>query len=346
MTTAAPTSDDTVLPPPEERPERAVGWSRESKQLGIALACALLLHFLPVLYVLGKWAVVGGAPSSEEDIGDPNGESKGVNVEMIDATEFNEKYTSFGKGKEVASSLDEKPQPAKPEQKLQPPTPQQPASKQATPQKPVEQKLPQQKPPELKQAEQKQAEQKPTEERTNEQKPTELKTPLKEPPKEAAEKPEEVADLDTPGLPAPPPPKPKPTEQAKEAATAPPPSPASPQSQQMTEQEVTEAFEEASKNKVEAAAGKAQSGRVSPFVRSTQRKLFLGTPVFSNEKGTVTVFLIIGMRGEIALLRIVESSGNPTIDNAVIAGIRTQHFDVPPPGTTPKERAVVATYEY
>lgn len=327
MTADTTTVPEQSLPAPDERPEADPSWSRESRQLAIALAAALILHLLPVAFVLGK-AVIGSGAPGEDEIGDPRGDTKGVNVEMIDASEFNEKYTSYGKGKAETSTQAAKPPAAAP-------APQQPPAQLRPPiQEAVPQKQAQQQPTEQKAVEQKQAEPKP-----------EPKEPVADPSSTPSDKPEQTAELDTPGL-APPPPRsepkaePKPIEQAKEVSPAQPPTP------KMSESEIAEAFEEAKKAQVEGAAGLARSGRVSEFSRSVQRKLYMATPVFSNERGSVTVFLIIGDKGEIALLRIIKSSGNPTIDNAVITGIRTQRFIAPPPGTLVKERAVLATYEY
>ncbi len=77
--------------------------AREDDRFLIAVAVALLLHLLPA--VVGVAMVAGGIEigsrsEAEKPIGDPAGSKDGVNVEMIDAAEYQSKYLSFSAGKD------------------------------------------------------------------------------------------------------------------------------------------------------------------------------------------------------------------------------------------------------
>jgi TonB family protein len=92
----------------------------EDRRLVIALAVALLIHLLPILPIVVAMGGFGGSPPSQEKqpIGDAAGTKEGVNVEIVDATEFDRRYVSFTAGKDAA---DREATTAKPRQSATPP---------------------------------------------------------------------------------------------------------------------------------------------------------------------------------------------------------------------------------
>lgn len=91
----------------------------------LAVAVALLLHVLPLVVMTGGWWGLGQA--SEVGAGDPAGVKEGINVEVIDAAEYDRRYISFGKGRAAADS-----QPARTAM-AEPTAPQRPAEPQDKP---------------------------------------------------------------------------------------------------------------------------------------------------------------------------------------------------------------------
>ena len=76
---------------------------REDDRFVIAIAVAMALHLLPA--IVGVALVASGVEidlrsETEKRIGDPAGSRDGVNVEVIDAAEYQEKYLSFSAGKD------------------------------------------------------------------------------------------------------------------------------------------------------------------------------------------------------------------------------------------------------
>jgi TonB family protein len=100
---------------------------RDDRRLLLALAAAVALHLLPMLVATGAFGT-GGAMRNQ--IGDPAGIKDNVNVEVIDATEFDRKYVSFTSGKDAADSTAASPPP---QQAPTPPQPQPQAQPELTP---------------------------------------------------------------------------------------------------------------------------------------------------------------------------------------------------------------------
>lgn len=129
---SAMAATDAVPAPFAAGPQSAPGAiGHDQRQLLIALAAAVGLHLLPLVGGLSWLALVGS--SAPPGVGDPAGSKDGVNVEVIDAAEFDRKYISFGKGRD---SIDSTPPPSA---ATPPPAPQaQPQPEAAEPQPPAE----------------------------------------------------------------------------------------------------------------------------------------------------------------------------------------------------------------
>lgn len=88
---------------------------RDERPFLFAIVAALVLHVLPVAIATGGWGTT--ALRLRPGIGDPAGIEEGVNVEIIDATEYQRRFVAFNAGKDAADSE------AKPSPPPQPPSP-------------------------------------------------------------------------------------------------------------------------------------------------------------------------------------------------------------------------------
>jgi protein TonB len=80
----------------------------------LAVAAAVLLHLLPVAMTAAAYlAGIDLRSPSEQRIGDPSGAADGVNVELIDASEYERRYVNFSAGRDTT---DQKAAAASPEQ--------------------------------------------------------------------------------------------------------------------------------------------------------------------------------------------------------------------------------------
>ena len=112
----------------------AVLWTGENRRFTIAVASAFAVHALILLISTGALSIVlpGWFADSEQQtvgVGDPAGLRDGVNVETIDAAEFDKRYLSFTTGRdstdtEPVEGSQSAPTPAPPPKaELTPPTP-------------------------------------------------------------------------------------------------------------------------------------------------------------------------------------------------------------------------------
>ena len=100
----------------------------------LAVAIALAVHMTPLVAVTGGWWGLG--QPAEMTTGDAAGSKDGINVEVIDAAEFDKRYVSFGKGQDHSDS---EPARASPEQQ---PVQRQDAAEPMKQQEPSEQQEP------------------------------------------------------------------------------------------------------------------------------------------------------------------------------------------------------------
>ena len=107
---------------------------RDDGRFLFAVVAALSLHLLPILIATGGWGI--GNPGKIGS-GDPAGSKDGVNVELIDATEYERRFVSFTSGKDAADSESKPATPAQspvsPETKSEA-APEQPPEPSPTPQ--------------------------------------------------------------------------------------------------------------------------------------------------------------------------------------------------------------------
>lgn len=107
----------TLIPLPAEFGERwAASRVKESQRFWLAAVAALLLHALPVLIATGGW---GGGIADRTSFGDPAGSKDGVNVEIIDAAEYDRRFVSFTPGRSEADSEPKQSSPEQPPVSLQ-----------------------------------------------------------------------------------------------------------------------------------------------------------------------------------------------------------------------------------
>lgn len=295
----------------------AAWWSRlrarDDDRFVLAIGLALALHLAP--FVVGAGLLLSGIEidlrsETEKRIGDPNGSPEGVNVEVIDAKEYQNKYLSFSAGKDkidqeaTIGSVERpkveasKPKPEPQPEKAEKPQPEKQAQEQAEAEPPQKDKT-------------------------------------------------ETKDLETAGIP---PPKPEAKQKAEPKAEPRPRQAAPAQrtlsEAEIDEiiQTARQDFQSAAQMSSKAAL--AAMGNASPFVRSVLRKLKATMPKSRGMRGTLVARLVIGDDGAVVWVGIPRSSGNPELDKLVAEAIRTTRFDVPGPGVPMNERKFEITYEY
>ncbi|MBO0766517.1 MAG: TonB family protein [Hyphomicrobiaceae bacterium] len=92
-------------------------------------------------------------------------------------------------------------------------------------------------------------------------------------------------------------------------------------------------------------AGFTRSGENDEFGRSVLRALRKTMPD-QKEHARVTVRFVLSPAGNLAELRLVKSSGNPMLDQAVTYAVRESSFPFPPANAAPVDRTFVVTYIY
>jgi TonB family protein len=136
MTAATAEAATDLLATDGETPAAQPG-DRDRRQLMIALAAAVALHVLPFVGTVAWTLVGGGSSQSRVEIGDPLGKETGVNVEVIDAAEFDRRYVSFGKGRDAADSEATPASRPSPQSSPPPAQPSEPAEQQTAAAEPV-----------------------------------------------------------------------------------------------------------------------------------------------------------------------------------------------------------------
>ena len=106
--------------------------SLEERRFSLAIAAAVFIHMLPVLAATGILVPsIFVPPPKPPGAGDPAGVIDGVNVETIDAAEYDRRYLSFNAGRDAADtepaettpSKAQPPQQAMPTPQVKPPEP-------------------------------------------------------------------------------------------------------------------------------------------------------------------------------------------------------------------------------
>lgn len=296
--------------------ESAAAWwqrlrAREDDRFVIAIALAVFLHLMPV--IVGAGLLLSGIEidlrsETERGIGDPNGSAEGVNVEVIDAAEYQNKYLSFSAGKDKIDQEATIGSAARPKVEASKPEPQPDKAEKPQPEKQAEET----------------AEAAP---------PQKDKT--------------ETKDLETTGIPPPKPeaePKAEPKAEPRPRQAAPAQRTLSEAEIDEIIQTARQDFQSAAQMSSKAAL--AAMGNASPFVKGVLRKLKATMPKSKGMRGTLVVRLVIGDDGAVAWVGIPRSSGNPELDKLVAEAVRATRFDVPGPGVPMRERKFEITYEY
>jgi TonB family protein len=92
-------------------------------------------------------------------------------------------------------------------------------------------------------------------------------------------------------------------------------------------------------------AGITRSGENDEFGRGVIRALRKTMPEMK-ERGRVTVRFLLTQDGNLVEVRLVRSSGNPMLDQAVMFAVQQTSFPFPPPDAPSVDRTFVVTYIY
>lgn len=97
-----------------------------------------------------------------------------------------------------------------------------------------------------------------------------------------------------------------------------------------------------------AGAAAASRGSIGAFTRSVVAALGKTRPktAQSRTRGTVKVAFAIAESGGLAYVRVVASSGNPTLDKAAISAVQRAAFPTPPRGLSVAERTYEIPYHF
>ena len=69
-------------------------------------------------------------------------------------------------------------------------------------------------------------------------------------------------------------------------------------------------------------------------------------PDMGSTRGRVPVRLVLSQNGNLVEVRLVRSSGNPLLDQAVMFAVQQTSFPFPPPNAPPVDRTFLVTYIY
>lgn len=92
--------------------------------------------------------------------------------------------------------------------------------------------------------------------------------------------------------------------------------------------------------------GITRSGENDDFGRGVVRALRQTMPPPRGQTGRVTIRLLLTMRGNIDQVRVIKSSGDPTLDQSVLFASQQSSFPFPPKGATVADRTFLVTYIY
>ena len=288
----------------------------DERQFYIGLICAVVLHALLLIGVIGFAAV--SPDEVRKRIGDKGGELDGVSIEMVSDADFRNRETV---------PLDGGQPPAQPNAAAQPtqaakPTPpqQQPAERAPEQQQKAE---PQQK---SDQPQQKQA---------------------------ATAITKENPDLLTlPDLTGKPPPREQPAEKREVKPTPqqqPPPQPRQPEAKpQQARPNLQAPPSRPGENYASFSrpAGITRSGENDDFARGVIRALRQTMPPGRGNLGRVTIRLLLSENGNLQEVQMLATTGNGALTQDVVFSSKQSNFPFPPKGATAADRTFQVTYIY
>ena len=299
----------------------------------IALALAATVHFV---------ALVGIGRSVPRSVGDPNGATDAIDVEIVDASALHKDMglpSDAGPVSPQAPAVPP-PQPPQAEQEAQPePQPEQPTE--------PEQAEPEQPPQEAEALAAQEAKEAPKE------------APKEEPPKAAPALPAEEASPDLPAAP-------KETEEtakkAEKAETKPAPEkaeakpkpkpPAKRKSLDLSmpttlADELASPGSEGQQNSgFSRPPGITRSGENDRFGRDVLRALKRSMPRLMNVRGRCTIRIILNKRGNVASVKLVKGSGDRGLDGEVLFAAGQTSYPFPPKDSSEVDRTFLITYIY
>ena len=287
-----------------------------------ALGVALAIHVLPVLFATGVLLLTPNGTAPPLGVGDPSGEPDGVNVETIDASEFQKQYISFDPGKDDATTKDAVSAP--------------PPTAQPTPPRPEIQPTPPA--PQLRPAQ---------------DAPTKVDTPEQEAASPEPVKPDavdpaappEIVTLKVKPKRAEPSPSPK-QPPVKPAEPTPPTPPTTLSAADIAEIMESTRLDAPSALRFMDKAGAARLGTVSEFSKAVYRKIGQVLPNLPGPNGRVYIGLIVSDSGEVAQIAILKGSRNPANDRVVVDRLRATRFIAPDRTVKQEERMITFTYDY
>jgi TonB family protein len=299
--------------------ERAVAViERRERAFWIALACAAFFHAA---------LIVGTLRSPPRQMGEASGRPDGISVELVDSADLDAKNTFAQEGAQNPAANPAKQQPP-PQAAAQPqPKPEPPAPK-AEPTPPAEAAAA---PPPLPKA---------AEQKAEKASPWAVEKEALDqasPPEAAAEPQPKQAE---------PQPKPPAKKQQAEPHHPPQPKPQPQQKQALNFDLPPQAFDPGSTGAAVARpAGITRSGENDDFGRGVIRALRRTMPA-SNVRGRVTVRFLLSDTGNLVEVRLVNSAGDPILDQNVVFAVKQSSFPIPPANSTLVDRTFLITYVY
>jgi len=99
-------------------------------------------------------------------------------------------------------------------------------------------------------------------------------------------------------------------------------------------------------NGASAAGAAASPGDSSRYAVRVREALARNRPRGLRHKGTTTIAFAIDKNGKLISARVSESSGEPSIDEAVLAAVRQTVFPQPPAGMTARQLSYVVPFHF
>jgi TonB family protein len=292
-------SDGTVLGADRAQPEALAARKQTQTIFWIALASAALVHAM---------FIIGIAVSHPREVGDPNGNSNAIDVELVDGSELKSSGTEA-----AAPPPTPQPQQAQPEQQ-QP----QPEQKEATEAEKAEKAAEEAAaPPPLALA------------------PTPTEAPVLPESKESAKPDKKLEQKKAEAKPAPAKPKPsKPKSNSLDLSVP----------WNLAMQGTT--GDEGGASSATRPPGITRSGENDRFGREVIRALKKTMPPSYGTRTRITIRILLDPRGNIQQLELVQSGGKSELDQDILFAARQAVYPFPPKNATIADRTFLVTYVY
>ncbi|HVZ04483.1 TonB family protein [Hyphomicrobium sp.] len=309
------------------------GTTKRERNFWIALACAAVLH---------ASLFVGAIASKPKRLGAENGADNAISVSLVTEADLESKSTIADEPQPPPGpppSPAQKPQPAK-----QPPKPQE-AKQDPQPPQPEQ---PPQKPEKLQQK----VEQPPAPDDVKQEEKPEQKVAKTEDPKPEENAPDlfSLQDENPANMKSEPKPKPEPKSEAKKSS----PHKSSPKKKKRMasldlstpKSLLAPSFGGGGSAGLQRPPGITRSGVNDAFARAVIRALQQTMPQLSDVLGRVTVRIFLTETGNVAEVRLLSGSKNPSLNQSVIFAARQTSYPIPPTGSNVADRTFMVTYIY